>query len=52
MTAVFRLDNGHWIDYVGFLTTPALIGNVLAAFLLPQVWVAGARQWSSLSRSL
>ena len=41
MTAALQFERGHWIDYTGFLTLPALVGNVAVAFLLPQLIVAG-----------
>jgi hypothetical protein len=41
VTAALRFERGHWIDYTGFLTLPALVGNVAVAFLLPQLILAG-----------
>jgi hypothetical protein len=41
-TAVaFQFERGHWIDYAGSMTLPALVGNAAVAFLLPQLIVAG-----------
>jgi hypothetical protein len=41
MIAALQLERGHWVDYTGFLTMPALVGNLAVAFLLPQLIVAG-----------
>jgi hypothetical protein len=43
MTAAWRFERGRWIDYIGVLALPALLGNALAAFLLPEIFVPGAR---------
>jgi hypothetical protein len=43
MTVVLQLERGRWIDYTGILTLPAIVGNMLVAFLLPQLFVATAR---------
>src|ERR1035441_694350 len=43
MTTAFQFERGRWIDYTGFLTLRALLGNALAAFLLPQLFVIGAK---------
>jgi hypothetical protein len=43
--AVFEKHGDHWLDFVGPLTHPAYIGNVLFALVLPQlafcVWRRG-----------
>ena len=39
--AALQFKLGHWIDYTGFLTLPALVGNAAVAFLLPQLIRAG-----------
>jgi len=39
MTAALQFRRGGWMDYTGFLTVPALLGNALVAFLLPQLFV-------------
>jgi len=44
MTGALQFKRGRWIDYPGILALPALLGNALAAFLLPQIFVAGARR--------
>jgi len=44
MTGALEFKRGRWIDYPGILALPALLGNALAAFLLPQIFVAGARR--------
>jgi hypothetical protein len=42
--AALQFKRGHWIDYTGFLTLPAVVGNVAVAFLLPQLILAGLRR--------
>ena len=37
---VFEQRNGHWLDFVGPFTIPALAGNAIAGFLLPFVATA------------
>jgi hypothetical protein len=44
VTSAWQFEGGRWIDYTGFLTLPALLGNALAAFLLPQLFVLGAKR--------
>lgn len=41
-TAVFQFERGRWVDFTGVITLPAMLGNALVAFLLPQLLVAGA----------
>ena len=50
VTAAFQFERGHWIDYTGFLTLPALVGNAAVAFLLPQLIVAGLWRLSRVRR--
>ncbi len=38
---MISIERGHWIDYTGYLTMPACVGNAAVAALLPQLIVAG-----------
>jgi hypothetical protein len=40
MSAIWELSDGKWLDFVGPLTLPAAIGNVVAGFALPQILFA------------
>jgi hypothetical protein len=37
MAAVFERSGGHWTDFLGPMTYPALLGNCLVAIALPQL---------------
>jgi hypothetical protein len=43
VTTAWQFERGRWLDYTGALAVPAFVGNALVAFLLPQLFVAGAR---------
>jgi formate/nitrite transporter FocA (FNT family) len=40
LSFVFQRRNGQWLDFLGPLTVPALVGNAIVGFLLPFVAVA------------
>ena len=40
--AAWEFHEGKWLDFTGPLTLPALLGNSVVAFLLPQLIAAGA----------
>ncbi|HEY3969260.1 MAG TPA: hypothetical protein VGM05_32210 [Planctomycetaceae bacterium] len=40
ISAIWELSDGTWLDFVGPLTLPAAIGNVVAGFALPQILFA------------
>lgn len=37
-----RSPTGGWTDFVGVLTLPAMVGNFLVGFFIPQVFIAMA----------
>jgi hypothetical protein len=40
MSAVWELSDGKWLDFVGPLTLPAAIGNLIVGFAFPQILFA------------
>ncbi|HEY2323267.1 MAG TPA: hypothetical protein VGJ82_10450 [Thermoanaerobaculia bacterium] len=40
--------NGHWRDYLGPLTFPALIGNLFVGFVVPFIFAEAVRRFRRL----
>jgi len=40
MSVIWELSDGKWLDFVGPLTLPAAIGNVVTGFAIPQILFA------------
>lgn len=49
LSAVFELHNGAWVDFVGPITLPSVIGNFVVGLLLPQLFFA-ALIWRHLRK--
>ena len=44
VVVVFKFQRGHWIDYTGPFVFLAMLGNIVFAALLPQVFVFVVRR--------